>query len=693
MHIERIEIKNFRLLENVEISLEEKTTVIVGRNNSGKTSFAELFRRLANENSPTFKLEDFSLNVHNRFWDAYKILLMNNKDEDLARKTLPTIEVKISINYQNDITTLGMLSDFIIDLNPDCTEAHIMIRYQLDEGKLHNFFDGLSFDTTSSEEEQKRAFFRTIKERVPQFYKTFLSAVDPNDPTNQKTLEWKKAQNIIQGNFINAQRELGDMTSKEYDVLGKILEGMFNSAKSDSANPNDRSVAENLRLAVQRIQETIDTDFNNHLINLFPAFSLFGYPGLPDPKLITETILNVESLLKDHTKIRYSGVNGINLPETYNGLGARNLIYILLKILEFYKGFITKKPNPVSHLIFIEEPEAHLHPQMQEVFVSKLSELAAIFSKQFNNGEPWPVQFVVTTHSSHMANRAVFTSIRYFMASKDKSSGFYSTKIKDLKVGAIDSLGNDVAFLQQYMTLTRCDLLFADKAILIEGTTERILLPKMIEKLDALHPNVNLGSQYVSVMEVGGAYAHHFFKLLDFLELKTLIITDLDTIDSTNSNQACKVSEGDRTSNACITTWFCDPNITPKNLLAKTADEKTRGFYRIAYQIPEQDGLDSPCGRSFEDAFILANLKLFGINGSSAKQNEELAWKEARKMKKVQFALKYALEETGWKIPRYIMEGLLWLGSNSDSSTTASSSPIQFENIAEVAAGKEESYD
>lgn len=56
MRIDKVRIKNFRLFEDIEISLDENTTVIVGRNNSGKTSFAELFRRLSSENSPSFHL-------------------------------------------------------------------------------------------------------------------------------------------------------------------------------------------------------------------------------------------------------------------------------------------------------------------------------------------------------------------------------------------------------------------------------------------------------------------------------------------------------------------------------------------------------------------------------------------------------------------------------------------------------------
>ena len=105
------------------------------------------------------------------------------------------------------------------------------------------------------------------------------------------------------------------------------------------------------------------------------------------------------------------------------------------------------------------------------------------------------------------------------------------------------------------MTLTRCDLLFADAAILIEGTTERLILPKAIEKFDVAH-GTNLSAQYLSIMEVGGAYAHLFYNLVDFLGLRTLIITDLDSVDGHNNQAKCKVSEGTHSSNAAINRWF-----------------------------------------------------------------------------------------------------------------------------------------
>ena len=108
------------------------------------------------------------------------------------------------------------------------------------------------------------------------------------------------------------------------------------------------------------------------------------------------------------------------------------------------------------------------------------------------------------------------------------------------------------------MTLTRCDLFFADKAALIEGTAQHLLLPKMIKKVDEASTGPRLSSQYVTVVEVCGAYAHRFFKLLDFLELRTLVITDLDPACPNENKrlEKCLVAEGTHTTNGCIKLWF-----------------------------------------------------------------------------------------------------------------------------------------
>lgn len=164
------------------------------------------------------------------------------------------------------------------------------------------------------------------------------------------------------------------------------------------------------------------------------------------------------------------------------------------------------------------------------------------------------------------------------------------------------------------------------------------------------------------MIEVGGAYAHRFFNLLDFLKLRTLIITDLDTINAADNRKKCKVSEGTHTSNACIKDWYNSSgnnNPTKDELLRKTKEEKISGNRRLAFQIVHAE--NGPCGRSFEDAFILANPDKFGIEEMTYPEQEEEAWNLAKKIDKTDFAMKYGIQNTDWMTPRYIEEGLRWL--------------------------------
>lgn len=72
MHIHKVTIRNFRLLAHVELVLEDKTTLVVGRNNSGKTSLSEVIRRFLADLNPKFQIEDFSMASYGGFWEALK---------------------------------------------------------------------------------------------------------------------------------------------------------------------------------------------------------------------------------------------------------------------------------------------------------------------------------------------------------------------------------------------------------------------------------------------------------------------------------------------------------------------------------------------------------------------------------------------------------------------------------------------
>lgn len=676
MQIEKVRVEGFRLLHDVEIMLEPNSTVIVGRNNSGKTSLTDIFDRFTGETGARFRLEDFSAASRSKFFNARGLREKKASPEEILA-ALPKITLTLTFVYDSAASNLGPLAPFVIDLDVTSTKAIVRLEYGPALATLHTLLD---VPSAVEGVDSNTHFLRSLRDTLTKAYSIHVCAIDPTDSSNRRNFEGTAAlAALVQCNFVRAQRTLDHAQHGDADVIGKLLSTLFKTATAPTAAAADQELAAKLKSSVEDIERNVQRDFDEMLKKLLPTMEVLGFPSLNDTELRPETSLNVEALLSDHTKVVYTGTDGVHLPEGYNGLGTRNLIYMLLQLESYHKTYRAKATRPVTHLIFIEEPEAHLHPQMQEVFINQLNIAIGKLSASYPDEPAWKVQFVITTHSPHVANAASFEAVRYFLNESPNKTITRQTKVKDFKKGMTSIPPDDQDFLHQYMTLTKCDLYFADKAIMVEGTTERLLMPRLCELVDkSLDEKNKLARQYVTCVEVGGAYAHIFYPLLDFLELKTLVVTDLDStkaVEKQNKKgttittwEKCPVADGQRTSNAAIKEWFRPEGtedkegwqITPIELVAKTPEEKQSGYRRIAYQIPETSGTDV-CARSYEDALVLANPDRFEWPKEQDEATE--AWDIAKGLAKADTALRFAIREKEWTVPRYIREGLEWLST------------------------------
>ncbi|MCH0541997.1 AAA family ATPase [Streptomyces sp. MUM 203J] len=521
-----------------------------------------------------------------------------------------------------------------------------------------------------------------------------VMAVDPTDEANVRPVDLADVRTLVRVDFVEAQRGLDDEGEGHTAPIGAVFEQLLTAAEKSQNATWLEELAASIDTTLVDTSGSLDSSLQEVRERVAPTLKAFGYPGLGNQEFVTAARLDSKRLLRNFTRIHYPGVAGVRFPESYNGLGTRNLVMILLKLFTCYRDHTATSPGTGIHLVFLEEPEAHLHPQMQEAFIQRLTYSVSLFPRidaqmranmpgqagaaeesgtAGGDGPRWNAQFVVTTHSAHVANRGCFSDIRYFRKEEDavesgSDPGPARTVIKDLS-----QVTDDERFLRRYLTLTRADLYFADKAILVEGASERVFVPAAEEKLAARRPGET--AQYVTLMEVGGAHAHKFYPLLKLLGIPALIITDLDPVDKSGPKmRKCPVSEAGHPHNPSIKAWFSETqDITVAELLqrAKTGPPIADSMC-LAYQVPEEPG--GPCGRTFEDAFALANRALFGISprDTPAKELEEEARSSVeRKRSKVDFALDHVLGDHDWEVPKYIKRGLEWLMAQDGTATKA----------------------
>ena len=676
MKIEKIKIKNFRSLKNFCIDLEDELSLIVGKNNTGKTSVIEILNKFLNKNS--IESEDFNI-------EYIKELENNLLDEEYEFKN-QGIQLKIFIKY-NETDNLSNISKFLTTLDINNNYIILDFEYILNEenfSKIKNEF--IKFINENSNKDFEYFFKHNYKkyfEIIKRSLEYDMGKEEENEEIYIAIENDKEINNLINMRYISEKRAVDN---KETNNTLSVQSASYYEKIKDK--PEMEQVIAKFRTELEETDKKFDEEYESIFENVLKKVKEFGGVKKDDLNIKIKSLLQQSNILKGNTTVFYNYNGELNLPENYNGLGYLNLISIIFEIENIINDFSKEDKKADINLLFIEEPEAHTHPQMQYIFINNIKGLLEKSAEENKIN----LQTIITTHSSHIVSQSNFNDIKYFNKSNE---GTWCKNLKDLEK-LYESDEKSYRFLKQYLTLNRAEIFFADKIIFIEGDTERILLPAMLKKidLDGSESDEKLLSQNISIIEVG-RHSKIFQHFLNFLQIKTLIITDIDstkkklTSDGKTTYVACSVDDIDaiRTSNDSIK-YFFDKYIENDDCLDKLKSIKSNdriikkvgnnwkkdknGNIMVQYQLREENVDYYP--RSFEDAFICINGEFIKNNEFTSLKNKKIIETEPNEYYKIaencidskpSFAIEILLNSnedySNWNIPSYIKEGLEWL--------------------------------
>ena len=675
MIIQKIKVKNFRLLKEFELDFRKDISLLVGKNNCGKTSVMTIMNKLLGSNEVNFSWNDFSLSFQKDFFGRTQSPGLISDD------FIPEgIRLQIFIEYSNS-DSYANIQKFMMDLNPDNNVIVLEFFYSCKENKFKQLMEDLQASNINTFEE----FSNYMSNNVAKYFdfQRYSRGFDIEDRETtdivSENLKFSEIKKLINIRTIKANREASNKVNDS--SLSTLSQKYYNT----KASGDDLDMSE-LHKAIQNADKALSDAYNGNerksgiFKEIFDSVKKFG----SETDIMIRSTISEMDLLKNNTTLYYKN-DEYHLPESYNGLGYLNLIGMIFEIetiISEFHGKEDEKPSDIN-ILFIEEPEAHTHPQLQYVFIKNIK--ALLNERKTKDSSKIDIQTVMTTHSSHIVSECDFSDVRYLVRSNGK---IISKNFQELE----EEYGSDTQafkFIKQYLNLNRSELFFSDKAIFIEGDTERILLPAMMQKFDIEHRHLDdyfpLLSQNISIIEVG-AHSHKFKPLIDFLGVKTLIITDIDGVE-TNQGVACPSINARYTSNASLKFFFTLPDDDSQfsSLLEKKDDEKNISEQlRIAYQKPHSiSDAESYQPRSFEDAFICLNFDYIknnkdrfsqGLKNRNFLNNTPLDFfKISQKCvaKKSAFAIEVLYYDgvpgegeavvNTWRVPDYIKEGLEWL--------------------------------
>jgi len=469
MHISRIVIRNFRNFEFLDVTLQPGITCLIGENNTGKSNLLFALRLAIDSNlSSTYRI----LTEHDIFSGA-------------------------SISSDNQVIISAEFSDYFGKVN----ETALVGCWEVDD-KKHIARISYRFRPKQSVREALEAKEITDGKLTIEDYHWELTGGGTNDPADVgwsedlgPSVRFSDLQQF-QVVFLHALRDVNqDLRQSRQSPLAKLIDAseIPDAEKSDLVNILERA---NTEIAGKKtIHETgaiIENAFNQ---TSGEAFEIDVKLGMADPSFAS--IARSLTLLLSNKALT-------NFEPYRNGLGLNNILYVSMLIESFERR--AKTARSAGQLLLVEEPEAHLHPQLQRVLFEVLKNK--------------PFQTILSSHSTHISSNANLSSL-VLLTNTGLPDTIATNPCNNCKLskGEIDDL-------ERYLDATRSTLLYARKVILVEGPAELFIIPPLVKKI----MNIDLDRHGVSIIPIYGVHFDVYAKLFGKLGMpkKCAIIADGD---------------------------------------------------------------------------------------------------------------------------------------------------------------------
>lgn len=642
-----VDSKGMKKIDEEPINIAPMTNLIVGKNNSGKTSIVTALNTLINYSSQNnFKANDFN------FLYLKNLLKQYIKDNDYS--SLPMIEFKIVIGLNNES------EDLLTNVYPfmkidDVKNKYVEIKVKFSAVDEEVLRQQLIENFNNESEVNSENFSLLLKIINESDYYLIYTDTEGNRVRNFKLKQLVELK-LIKANNIKNERSLSD-------AFGKIIR-----YRKDELNEQEREKLNSLNASVDELIKEDALDINEKLSKLLVNDDLqMSLKSDIDVINILQNIIKYEYVEKDHS-----------IPESHFGLGYTNMVLIVAEIIQYMEQYQEDAFNSSINLLSIEEPETFMHPQMQEQFINNINDTveALLESKE----KTVNCQLIITTHSSNILNSKIHSGNTFNNINYITTHNGFATSIELNDEEIIDSKNpnkiNDLNFLKKHIKFKVSELFFADGVIFVEGPTEEVLIKYLLDNDECL------SKYFISVFNIDGAHGLKYHKLIQKLKVPCLVITDLDI--KRNDEQKQEFIQIDKldaleTTNQTIIEY--NKNQSDISNIDLDMDKIPENMY-ITYQLKSNGYFPT----SFEEAIILKNWDNDSFNTFLSKTKPKI-YKEiedsGRNLKEVSFKFqsKLSSEKTlfsnkllyqfltdnifseNFQPPEYIKQGFSWLSN------------------------------